>query len=432
MEFLPEEEIRFYTDVREHSCTFRYKFHLKEAVRETEVRTALQKTLALFPRFAMRPLIRQDGSGVILVPNDAPLPIHFDGEPRALGTEETNGYLFRIIIEDNTLTVSFFHAMTDGLGAIRFMTHVIYYYMLELGYEVDGENIIMSGEDADSPESNKTLIECLKDADIPDPDEASKPQKPQGELFHVPEFKELFYKEGYHVVVIECDAGKWMKVVHENETTPLCLTFALLSRAVRRVYDVGDKIIATSFAIDIRDRLHSSSLSEMTTIANLYYLPEYDDMPLKDACAHIRETLNKETALPVLKQSFYAMFEYLPLFKKKIDLRDHEKRREFMLEKEKQPNRRLFISNLGRIKFPKDIASYIDKMESISIPTKKDKNLVTMSCLGTAEFKFSCNGMDTAIESAFLTELENCSIDCHYSDHGIEKGDYLGELMIEE
>lgn len=71
----------------------------------------------------------RDDKRFYLKTNDKKPVVHLDDEGRhTVGTEENNGYLTRIGYNGNTISVEFFHGVSDGMGLIAFNKTLLYYY----------------------------------------------------------------------------------------------------------------------------------------------------------------------------------------------------------------------------------------------------------------------------------------------------------------
>jgi len=63
-----------------------------------------------------------------------------------LDPRENNGFLFRTFYYKNRLSVEFFHALTDGKGALEFINSLAYEYLTLRGAKIDPEGIIITAD----------------------------------------------------------------------------------------------------------------------------------------------------------------------------------------------------------------------------------------------------------------------------------------------
>ncbi|MCR4789094.1 MAG: hypothetical protein K5888_10940 [Lachnospiraceae bacterium] len=432
MVFLPKEEMRFFTDVKEHSAVFGFRVRMSENVDIDALSGALRSTLELFPRFGMRPYKSRDGHEIILKDNPAGLPVFTDDVPRALGTDETNGYLFRVSAIGDSLAIFFFHALTDGMGGQIFLRHFLFFYARETGHDVENDGSIYTTEDLAGPAYSRTITDYMEENEealkAPEDPEVSIPDN----VFSVPEISGMFYEDSFYKTGIDVDMKQWMEIVHGNDTTPVCMAFVLLSRAIRKQYSVSDQPILCYIAVDIRKRTGSISLTEMSTYSYLFYLPEWDEMSVKDACLQVRGLLNKVTRDGEIIKTFDNSFQVAMAAKQYIDLNDSKIKLFFVRKAESKPDDYPFISNMGLFKIPQEMNDLVCSVEEISVPVKKSMDISMFGFRDTLRFTFCSNGKDDTLKDAFCDELSCTDIDIKHKDACVMSLDYLGEIPRED
>ena len=98
-----------------------------EAIREADLKRAVQRTLHFFPLLKTRLIFDKE---YYLETNPAPVVIRacsFENRPLRIG-RETNGYLWQLTYNQNRLTFDLFHALTDGYGCILFLSTIVNLY----------------------------------------------------------------------------------------------------------------------------------------------------------------------------------------------------------------------------------------------------------------------------------------------------------------
>ena len=63
---------------------------------------------------------------------------------------ENNEFLFRTIYYKERLSVEFYHALTDGKGALEFINSLSYEYLLLKGIKIDHEGLLVTSDAASS------------------------------------------------------------------------------------------------------------------------------------------------------------------------------------------------------------------------------------------------------------------------------------------
>src|SRR5690606_23757230 len=64
--------------------------------------------------------------------------------------KENNDFLFRTLYYKERLSVEFFHALTDGKGALEFINSLAYEYLTLKGYNIDPEDLVIRADAAGS------------------------------------------------------------------------------------------------------------------------------------------------------------------------------------------------------------------------------------------------------------------------------------------
>ena len=109
------------------SFNLRLHVNLRDALNRTALQDAAQKALKNFPEFSVRPVVQEEH--LFYEENDSPVSLFDDdGTFHVLGSDETNGYLFCLRCRDDGFTFSYYHGMTDILGAMVFLRTILCFY----------------------------------------------------------------------------------------------------------------------------------------------------------------------------------------------------------------------------------------------------------------------------------------------------------------
>ena len=116
-EFTAKNKYYFYNALPEKAPVMGYKVMLKEPVNPELLAEACSKALAGNYAFRQKPLIDHDGD-IVCCENTADVPVMADdGKNYALGSADSNGYLFRVIYSENSIDIRYSHAISDARGA---------------------------------------------------------------------------------------------------------------------------------------------------------------------------------------------------------------------------------------------------------------------------------------------------------------------------
>ena len=121
-DFIPQGAMYFY---REKSIYCRYQYALRDAVDPALLQQAVDAALAAADYFKMK--LAREKRTVYLEENDRPFTVSLGSALKAM-PEETDGYLFNVSCEGDTVYFDWFHFLADGHGVSRFLTRILMEY----------------------------------------------------------------------------------------------------------------------------------------------------------------------------------------------------------------------------------------------------------------------------------------------------------------
>ena len=125
---------------------FRITASLKEPVRYTSIRKAVEITSRRFPYFGVS--LRSGIFWHFLELNDQLPRIQVEEEIpcTAFAIKRKNEPLYRVIIKANRISVEFVHLLTDGAGALEYLKSLLYTYLSLVGKQISSSgDIILPG-----------------------------------------------------------------------------------------------------------------------------------------------------------------------------------------------------------------------------------------------------------------------------------------------
>ena len=128
------------------TSVFRITASLKEPVRYSAIRKAVEITSKRFPYFNV-----SLGSGLFwhfLEFNDQLPRIQIEEEIpcTAFAVKRKNEPLYRVVIKENRISVEFIHILTDGRGAMEYLKSLLYTYLTLTGRKISNPGeIILPG-----------------------------------------------------------------------------------------------------------------------------------------------------------------------------------------------------------------------------------------------------------------------------------------------
>ena len=167
---------------------FRLTAQMVQPVNSSALQKAVDKTLPRFPSMAVK--LKAGLFWYYLEENDAKLIIQPKGgsfcQPFRKG--ENNGFLLRVLFDEHSISVEYFHAITDGTGGMIFLKTLVAEYLRQSGYFIPSGNGVFSLEDIPSSDETADAFSRFQNVDAPLRHSARKAyhfsgrQLPRGEL----------------------------------------------------------------------------------------------------------------------------------------------------------------------------------------------------------------------------------------------------------
>ena len=110
---------------RREKIQCRYQYALRDAVDPVLLQQALEAALAAAPYYAVQLVWEQREA--FLEPNPQPCTVYRGSGMRSI-PEETNGYLFSVSCEGDTVYFDWYHFLMDGRGVSPFLTRILEQY----------------------------------------------------------------------------------------------------------------------------------------------------------------------------------------------------------------------------------------------------------------------------------------------------------------
>ncbi len=425
MNFTVLEQSRFFIDLPEASQVMVLEATLSFIPDMTLVKKACTETLQCFPRFSGKAVIAADGKGVLLNRNTKELPVSEEENPKELGTDETNDYLFRVIVSENRLSFVAYHSLGDGLLFVRFFVQLLSHYLKEEGMDIAVEEPLLSqGKDF------QTLFEKPEEGLRDVMAEAPKlPAVGRDDLFFDPRDDALYGKRDFYTWRLLWDAGELKTVLSEYAVTPLVFFQVLISEILREQCAVGERVIEGGFAIDLHQRLHSRSQCEFGTLSLLHYHPEYDALSFEEKLLRTKEELDLRMELPAIRYELDQMNSYAADTLKYFDLRKPEVIRAFLRKREKGGST-FFISNLGRLMMPPELAERIIGINIYSPPAGYEGNYYLYSLADQSVLTYTGNSTSHQVMERLREKLEEHGVHSRAEIIGLKQTDHLGRLPL--
>ena len=257
---------------------FRLSVVLCDEVDQEVFRQAVVKTMDRFPVFKTR--LKMGYAWHYLGENTEDVKI-FDKSKSILAPidpKETNGYLFRFVVEGKEIALEMFHGICDGTGASVFFRAVLQKYRQLQGVEVGGDNAVDFGleytneEDEDAYKRYYTPIK-FKDADLKSLT-GVKPQLIKGTLD----------KNGYSATTYFGSYQEVGGLAKERGVTFTAFLSGVMAYTLGKI-NYGDNPIVIMVPVNLRAIFPSKTMRNFTTFVRLTFL--------KDNCTDVEECIRE-------------------------------------------------------------------------------------------------------------------------------------------
>lgn len=283
----------FYYNSSGKSLTYDFQMRilLTEAPDKDALQRAARKTLAAFPEFAVRPVIHdgklfyeENSADVVIV--DAPY------EHRALGSDETNGYLLYLICGEREIILSFYHGLSDFVGNWALICTLLYNYAHELGFNFTPEKSVRLNADnyfaMDAVERDDPYSKFGDENAVP-----SWIYKSRG-AFLVPEkifSLDVDFLRNYD---IEISVADMIALTEKYRTSFAPLMAIIVSRALKKIYDTKGLPIVGKIPANMRPVFKTNTFSNFSDSVILEYTDDMDALEISDCSQILRQNLKSQ------------------------------------------------------------------------------------------------------------------------------------------
>ena len=342
---------------------FRISATLTEPIDTGVLASALDVTARRFPSIAVRlrrgvfwyyleeipktPSIQQEKSCPL-----AHAPFH-----------EVRQCAFRVLVYKNRVAVEFFHALTDGTGALVFVKTLLAEYLSEkCGLSVPAEKGVLGRLEEPSPEELEDSFACYA-GDVT----ASRAESTAYHLSGTPE------RDGYkNLVTMMIPAEKLRACAKEHGVSVTELLCAAMMQAIgelqaEKVPNVRHrKPVKVLIPVNLRNLFPSRSLRNFASYITPEIDPRMGDCSFSELCSLVHHKMGLENNRRTMRAKFAAnvaserspILRVMPLFIKNIAMKA-------VFDAVGECKSCLCLSNLGRVELPEVMVPYVQRMDFI-------------------------------------------------------------------
>ena len=270
---------------------------------------------------------------------------------------------FRVLVYKNRVAVEFFHALTDGTGALVFVKTLLAEYLSEkYGLSVPAEKGVLGRLEEPSPEELEDSFARYA-GDVT----ASRAESTAYHLSGTPE------RDGYkNLVTMMIPAEKLRACAKEHGVSVTELLCAAMMQAIgelqaEKVPNVRHrKPVKVLIPVNLRNLFPSRSLRNFASYITPEIDPRMGDCSFSELCSLVHHKMGLENNRRTMRAKFAAnvaserspILRVMPLFIKNIAMKA-------VFDAVGECKSCLCLSNLGRVELPEVMVSYVQRMDFI-------------------------------------------------------------------
>ena len=396
------------TITRKYASMFRLTITLKENVDKKTLEEALKNIMKRFPTFNYS--LKQGFFWCYLERIKKTPRIDNDSNNPMVRKNFDKNYLFRVRLHKNRIAIEYFHALTDGTGAITFLLTLTSEY-LRLKYNI-------------KPTYNNLILDPNSEPSIEETEDSFlKYAKKKGNLtrehkaYHIKGTKE---KDNIINIITGIINIKELKTLTKKYNTTITIFLvSLLIYLIQDFENTDNKEIKISIPINLRNTFKTKTLRNFSSYINvgikkdkLYSLEEIIKIiktQVKDMTTESKLSAWITANVNLMKNGF---IRRIPMFIKKHIM-------SFIEYKMGDGYITTVLSNLGLIILPKEIEEYVTDMNFILGNSRNKSGCITM--IGYKDnlyITFSRNIEESELERKFFTYLSNNGIKIKIESNG--------------
>ncbi len=333
-----------------------------------------------------------------------------------IDTRYDDNFLFRVYYYGNRISVTFFHALTDGTGGLYFLKQIVYRYLTNTGHKIETEGLIKPVEiptlNADKDDTFMAVAKKTKEKKIAE----NKAFKLSGTPFK---------KFGTGIIFGECDTESVKQLAKKYNTTITGYLCAVYLYSMYKSYlenkHQKNNMVAISIPVNIRKKHPSETKRNFSLVVRIAYDfsngATFEDV-VKSSAIQLKEKLTTEQLDAQIKTNVSAekniLMKIVPRSIKNIALKIA-----YNIRGVKQETSN--FSNLGEIELPTSMNEHVKSVRFILQASKTtQKNFSLTGYNNKLYFAFSRRHAETDAEKEFFRMLSNNGVNVTVSSNDWE------------
>ena len=257
---------------------------LEQSVNPDTLREAMLSALRVHRNFRARPAIVGQRFLVDTSEVKQVTVVKESGQPLSLGSKETGHLMIYASYSESRFTLHLFHGLGDMRSICAFLGTVLKFYC----HTVDDSQLA-----TDSMDTFPCHEHILEGGAPGEPHGKFIPQ--EHNIFNLPEKLFSTRTTRQRIIDIDLPLQPLLAFARENGSSVIPALNAVIGRAIRQRYDVGQKEIVCYTPIDLRPVFHFESGGNGAIPFSLPYTAETDRLPVGERARRLRMELNVQT-----------------------------------------------------------------------------------------------------------------------------------------
>ncbi len=277
--------------------TMRVHLKLDQRIDPQKLRVAVDKTADRYPYFCVS--LKKNDAEYYYEQNGAPVALIHSREQITLNSPETNGHIWAVCYDEDSLFVNIYHGRTDGTGAYALVATLLYYYLSQQ-YEIgDCSGIRTAG----TPVSEREVRDPLDDLPLIDIRAVKRPPAPVALSLMEASRAQRSGEKGV-ILKLSVPEKTFIPFCKENNASPGIMMCALMGRAIRRVHPKLPEAVMGSYVVNARPMLRAEESSHnCINRIMLEFDEQMQNMPLNEQCATLRARTNAQADEDRIRQA---------------------------------------------------------------------------------------------------------------------------------
>lgn len=344
------------------TTVFRFSATLYEPINKDLLLQALNNIIPRFPYYKVT--LRTGFFWYYLEENKNPLEVYEEIEApcRRINRFDNNGYLFRVLYKDNTISVEFNHILGDGTACLTFLNTLVHQYLTLKGYQVSINEWM---KDVNSPVDDSEYEDSHSLAGKKYYKTHKRKQHIVKHVFHL---KDRLIKQKYFLVTYGIvDAKELASIAKKYNTSITVLLSAIYLESLLEIQKMQvpkprkRRPVALQVPVNMRKRLSSNSMRNFSLYVIPYLFPnkEYtlEDI-IKIVDDFFKENVEIDHLISQIVQNYKTertiFVRALPLVLKKIIT-------PFIYKEVGADSFSGTLSNIGMLKLPEDYEQHVER-----------------------------------------------------------------------